>query len=140
MLFPTQEWFDEWVRVANADTRFRRAGEGWTGSVGLVVRGARGVPARDFFVRLNGADGKWTEVSAGGDPALVNGGDFVLSANLDTWQGLVAQEIDPVRAVITGQVRVRGQLSALPAWTAALRVMTELAGGLDTAFDSTAPQ
>jgi putative sterol carrier protein len=137
VFFPTEEWFVEWVRVTNADRRFRSASKGWAGSVGLVVRR---IDARDFYVRLDGADGRWTGVRVAASAALVDEADFVLSASLDSWRAILRQEIDPLRAIITGHVHARGQLSALLARATAMRVMTQLAAGLNTTFESTESQ
>ncbi|MFT4216506.1 MAG: hypothetical protein QM619_04885 [Micropruina sp.] len=129
MLFATEEWFAAWVDAANADDRFRAAGVGWKGSVGLVVLGRV-----DTFARLDGAEGRWTTLAVGTAPVLVEGTTFTISADAATWRELVEQRLDPLRALIVGRARIRGQLSAILARTTALRVMTAIAGGLDTTF------
>jgi putative sterol carrier protein len=93
--------------------------------------------APDFYVRLEGAEGRWTDVRAATSAALVEGADFVLSGSLDSWRAILQQEMDPLRAIITGHVRPQGQLSALLARTNAMRVMTQLAADVDTTFEST---
>lgn len=128
MLFGTEQWLSAWVATTNADERFRAAGAGWHGSVGLVVKD---VPVGDIYMRLDGADGSWTSYELGRQAALVEGSLFTLSADRATWRDVLTQHVNPVRALIVGRVRVRGQLSAVLRRITALTIMVELAATLD---------
>lgn len=134
MRFASDEWFAAWTELTNSDPDFRAAGVGWQGSVGLVVRADASHPV--VHVRLEGAEGQWTSVTVSADAVIVEGTTFALTADRATWQAVVAQELDPIRALITGRVRVRGQLSAILSRLTATRIMTRRLAEVPTEFDN----
>lgn len=138
-MFPSPEWLTAWAGIANEDARFGQAGRGWKGAVGLVIEPVAGVAEPPVYMRLDGFDGQWTAHALGSDAALLDGTLFTLSAAYLVWKRVIRQEIEPVRGVIQGQIRVHGHLSSLLRWTGSLRLMTELAGQLETTFADDGP-
>ena len=135
LVFPSPEWIDAWVDVANADRAFRSAGAGWDGVVGGVIGadGTAGV-SRDLYLRLAGRDGCWYESTLSRDAGVVHGTVFTIRAPYQAWKSVLRQQLHPVVGVVQGRLRLRGQLSSFLRWAHAMVIMTELAGRLDTTF------
>lgn len=135
LLFPSPQWVDAWVELANADQAFRAAGAGWDGVVGGVIGAdaAAGV-GDDLYLRLTGRDGRWYEHTLAADDQLVVGTVFTIRAPYKAWKSVIRQELSPLTGVVQGRLRLRGQLSTFLRWAHALVIMTKLAGRLDTTF------
>jgi len=135
LVFPSPEWVAAWVELANEDRAFRAAGAGWDGVVGGVVGADPGAGvADDLYLRLAGRDGRWLESTLGTDAGLVAETVFTIHGPYRAWKSVIRQQLHPVRGVVQGQLRLRGQLSSFLRWSRALLIMTELAGRMDTAF------
>jgi putative sterol carrier protein len=135
LIFPSPEWVAAWVALANSDQAFRSAGAGWDGAIGGVIGADEAVGVRDdFYLRLVGRDGYWHENTLAGDPELVDNTVFTIYGPYSTWKSVIRQQLHPLRGVVQGRLRLRGQLSIFMRWSRATLIMTELAGRLDTKF------
>lgn len=135
LVFPSEEWVAAWTSQCNQSSAYLSAARGWDGVVTLRISPDGDHRERPLYVQLTAQDGSWTSHQFGADPALADNPSFLLTAPYRTWKQLVRQEIDPVRAIMRGTVRVQGRLSELLTWSGSLRVMTELAGTVETAFE-----
>lgn len=135
IVFPSEAWVADWTSRCNTSDTYRAAARGWDGVVGLEIsEGGDGFLSRPLYIRLCAEDGCWSSCELGADPALAENATFRLKAPYLTWKRLVRQELEPLTAIITGRVRVEGRLSELLTWTESLRVMTRLAGQVNTTF------
>ena len=50
------------------------------------------------------------------------------------WRRLISQEVGPLRAILKGDVAVRGHLPDLLKYRASVVILCELAGRLDTEY------
>jgi len=135
LIFPSPEWVAAWVELANSDQAFRSAGVGWDGVVGGVVEAdeAAGV-SDDLYLRLVGRDGHWYESTLAADAGLVDDAVFTIRGPYSAWKSVIRQQLHPLRGIVQGRLRLRGQLSTFLRWSHATLIMTELAGRLDTVF------
>lgn len=140
LVFPSEEWVAAWTSRCNASAAYLAAASGWDGVVALEIGPDDDHLSEPLYVRLCAQDGQWTSFRFGPDRALAEHPSFLLTARYATWKQLVRQEIDPVRAIMRGTVRVQGRLSELFAWSDSLQVMTGLAGQVDTIFADRAPR
>ena len=132
-VFPTEEWVGALVSLANASPDFDAAGQGWDGTVCLIVRDPPGAPDGPSRIRLAGKDGHWFDFGvrpvAGSSDCRLS-----LSAAYDMWRQLIRQEVGPLRAILKGDVAVRGHLPDLLKYRASVVILCELAGRLDTEY------
>ncbi len=134
LVFPSAAWLDRWVEVCNDDEEFRRAGQGWVGTIGAVVSADAHDLASAVYLRLDGRDGRWTSHQISTAEDAVADATVTLVAPYDVWKSVIRQDLDPLRAMIRGQVRVTGRLSVILGRVPAMRRMTRLAGTLPTRF------
>jgi putative sterol carrier protein len=134
-LFPSEEWVEAWVALANGSSEFNASGAGWEGAVGIVIEAdpASGLP-EPVYIRLTGRDGKWRSHALGGDRALLDATAFVLRAPYLSWKEVVRQELRPVKALLQGRIRIEGHLPVILRWITSIGVLARLAGEIDTEF------
>jgi putative sterol carrier protein len=135
LVFPSPEWVAAWVALTNSDEAFRSAGAGWDGAVGGVIGAdaAAGL-GEDLYLRLTGRDGHWQEDALSTDPRLAEDTVFTIYGAYPVWKSVIRQQLHPVKGIVQGRLRLRGQLSSFMRWSRATLIMTELAGRLDTVF------
>jgi putative sterol carrier protein len=119
LLFPSSEWVSAWVKLANSDEAFRSAGAGFDGAIGGVVVAdeATGIGS-DLYLRLVGHDGYWNENILAGDPDLVDDTIFTIRGPYSAWKSVIRQQLHPLKGIMQGQLRLRGQLSSFLRWVA----------------------
>lgn len=134
-LFPSEEWVEAWVNLANGSAEFETSGEGWQGAVAAVIEADTdaGIP-EPLYVRLEGRHGKWLGHAFGTDSTLTDGAVFVLRAPYRRWKELIRQELHPLKGVLLGKIRVQGHLPVILSWTKSIAILAELAGRIETEF------
>jgi putative sterol carrier protein len=139
-VFPSDDWAEAWVALANASDEFEASGAGWSGSVGLVVEADRdaGLPS-PVYMRLDGENGKWVGFAVGHNGVLLEGTVFVLRAAYPRWKALIRQELHPIKGLLQGKIRIRGHLPEILKWTRSIMILVELAGRVKTEFRDEMP-
>jgi putative sterol carrier protein len=140
-LFPSEEWVEAWIALANGSAEFQASGADWEGAVGIVIEAdpAAGLPDT-LYLRLDGRHGKWLTYALGTDSRILETTVFVLRAPYARWKQVVRQELHPVKGVLQGRIRIHGHLPVILRWSASISVFARLAGELETEFvDELAP-
>jgi putative sterol carrier protein len=140
-LFPSEEWVEAWVALANGSAEFEASGSGWEGAVGIVIEAdpRAGVP-ETLYVRLEGRNGKWLSHALGTDSGILGTTVFVLRAPYLRWKELVRQDLHPIKGLLQGRIRIQGHLPVILRWITSIGVLARLAGEVDTEFvDERAP-
>ncbi len=141
MEFLSSEWVDAWVARSNADPAFVAAGKGFHGVAVAVIDPDRVRAGARQILRLEGSDGIWTRAQLGTGEDLAHDAMFTLTAPYLTWKSVILGELDPIRGLVSGRLRVRGQLSTVLRWSKPFRLMIALAGAVPTTFaDEDPPQ
>lgn len=105
----TDEWACGWREELNASDTYHKAAADWEGSVVAAVYGS------DKAVFLDLAHGFCTAARAATEDDLA-GATFLLSAKESVWLRLFEGKMDPVFALMLGQLRLmRGRMSDLSA-------------------------
>lgn len=108
----SDEWARAWCRVLNESEAYREAGAAWKGAIALVLDPDPdlGVPmARTVTVDLEAGRCHGAATDTGPDaPRAVIGGTPA------TWRRVLAGEVDPLLAVMSGKLQLRtGSLAEL---------------------------
>ena len=132
--FPRDEWFRALAGEINDSQAYRDAAADWEGDIAFVVEAdpERGVPV-DIWGYLDlwhGAcrDGRLIGPAEGEEAA------FVISATYRRWKDVVRGDLDPVRAMMQGKLRVRGDLPTILRYVQAAHELVVLCGVVPTRF------
>jgi putative sterol carrier protein len=103
------------VRLVHADPDLDAAGRGWVGDVGVVVEAERGTLERSFVVHLTTRGGRIERLRVLGDPDDLEELEpaYEARASYSVWKQLLQGQLDPVEAVLTGRIGVKGDLQQL---------------------------
>ncbi|HEX2191016.1 MAG TPA: hypothetical protein VHG51_19060 [Longimicrobiaceae bacterium] len=131
----TEEWGRACCEEINRRPAYREAAAQWEDPVVLVMERdpALGVEEdRAFRLDLYRGGCRGTRRATVSDQEEAA---YVLRAGAAAWRHILAGELDPIAAVMTGRLRLaRGSLISLARYTAAAREMVAAAGAVDAAF------
>jgi putative sterol carrier protein len=132
--FPADDWFAALAEEINGSPAYREAAADWEGDIAFVVEAdpERGVPADvwGYLDLWHGAcrSGRITTRDEG------EGAEFVISASYRRWKDVVRGDLDPVRAMMQGKLRVRGDLPKILRYVQAAHELVAICGDVPTRF------
>jgi putative sterol carrier protein len=134
-LFPSQDWLLEYVDRINGSADYRDAAATWEGDVCYVFEAEpdKGVPD-EIWVWLDLWHGecrqsKYAITSDEGEQAK-----FVIRAPYTRWKEVIRKELDPIKGMMQGKLRLKGDLPTIVRYVKAANVLVNLAGSVPTEF------
>jgi hypothetical protein len=134
--FASSEWLAAVVREVNGHPDLARALEGLGADLAAVVEREPGVVPHGLAAWGRQAGGRIVEVRAleDEDDVLELEPAYVVRAPLATWRSLLEGREDPVRAALTGRVKVKGDLDGLVRRAAYRYILEEALRRVPTEF------
>jgi putative sterol carrier protein len=132
--FPTDEWFQAFIVEINASDEYRVAAADWEGDVTFLVEAEPdiGVP-QDVWGYLD----LWHGACRGGgvvDAEHGAGAAYLLSAPYTRWKDIVLGDLDPIKGMMQGKLKVRGDLPTIVRYVRAANELVRLTGEVETTF------
>ena len=125
MQFPSAEWAAAYRKALNENAAYRAAAEAWVGDILLLVRPTdANAPAPGVHLEL--AHGECSAATYHPDARSVSS-EFVYEGTPENWAKLVRHEVDPVKAILDGTFRVKGNLLKLMRFTQAAKELVDTA-------------
>lgn len=125
MKFPSAEWADAYRTALNGNAAYREAASAWEGDILLLVKPADpSGPAPGVHLAL--AHGECSAATFHPDAREV-ASEFVYEGTPENWQRLLRHEVDPVKAILDGTFRIRGNLAKAMRFTRAAKELVETA-------------
>ena len=141
------EWLELYKDALNANEAYEKAASWWTGDFVFIVR-ASGSLDHDVMAYIGLTHGKCTGVkliSSEGEFEIVEPGnapstkekvavEYTYEAKYDTWLKIAKGELDPVRALLSGQAKIVGDMAKVLKATDAAKELVRTAGFVETEF------
>jgi putative sterol carrier protein len=124
--FPSKEWVDQFVHEINKSVPYASAAETWEGDVMLVIEDAAAV-------YLDLWHGKCRTATYLADPNA-RSAEFKISAGLDKWQKILNGKLDPIQGLMTGQIKLDGNLAKVMKNIKAAQELVRCATRVETEF------
>ncbi len=135
LTFPSEEWLEAYGNELRAKPDYKEAGKIWIyGVVVLIVNTKPDIGVNeDFRMYLDLHEGECRECrlctaeEAEGQP-------FVISGEYERWKSVVKAELEPVKALMQGKLRLKGDLPTIVRTIEAAKAMVKCATFVDTVF------
>jgi putative sterol carrier protein len=132
--FPSDEWLAEYVQRINASESYRDAAETWEGDVAYVIEAEpdRGVP-EDVWAWLD----LWHGRCRDGRLVAPEEGErarFVIRAPYSRWKEVIRGDLDPVKGMMQGKLKLRGDLPTIVKYVRAANELVTVAQSVPTQF------
>jgi putative sterol carrier protein len=125
MRFPSEEWAQAFRTALNANAEYAQAARAWEGDILLLVAPDERDP-HGSGVRLDLQHGVCRAAILVPDARGVQS-EFVYEGKRAEWTRLLRHEIDPVKAILDGTFRIRGNLAKAMRFTRAAKALVETA-------------
>ncbi|HZY91907.1 MAG TPA: SCP2 sterol-binding domain-containing protein [Thermoplasmata archaeon] len=129
MRFPSPEWAAAFQSALNSSTGYREAAQAWEGDLLLRVIEPGDAPGISSGVLLDLWHGECRAASFVPDASKVES-EFVYEGGRGNWARLLKGELDPVKAILDGTFKVRGNLAKAMRYTRAAKELVEVAAGI----------
>jgi putative sterol carrier protein len=133
-LFPSDPWFQDFVDAINASERYREAAADWEGDVAFAIEAEpdKGV-AETVYGRLD----LWHGACRSGgivDEPTATASRYMIRAPFSRWRDVLEGDLDPVRGMMQGKLRVRGDLPTILRYVNAANELVHLTGSVQTSY------
>ncbi len=133
-LIGSPEWILSFERALQGDKKYRDAAKKWEGTVVIHMIGdaKAGIP-EDLYVHLDLWHGDCRSVRL--VPAETGkNGDYVLTAELDKWQSVLKGELNAVKGMMKGQIKIKGNLAKMVRFAKAANRLVEVTAEVKAKF------
>jgi putative sterol carrier protein len=133
-VFPSEEWLNEYVERINSSPAYKEAAATWEGDVAYVIEAEadKGV-ADEVWAWLDLWHGDCRE----GKIVSPEEGDkarFVIRAPYSRWKEVIKKELDPVKGMMQGKLKLKGDLPTIVRYVKAANELVNLAQTVPTEF------
>ncbi len=137
LLFPSAPWAQAYKDAINQNDLYKKSAKDWDqGAIALVCQAApdAGVPDAVGMV-LDLRHGECRGVVYTTDRAEIDRTPFVIEASYAQWKAVVRGEVDPIRAMLQGQLKLaRGHLPTIIRDVEGSKQLVLSASKIDTEF------
>jgi putative sterol carrier protein len=137
--FPTDPWFKEFARAINASDEYREAAATWEGEIAFVIEAE---PDKRMPEDVWGFLDLWHgECRSGGVVGPEDGAAarYVIRAPYSRWKDVLRGDLDPVKGMMQGKLRVQGDLPTIVRYVRAANELVRLTGTVETEFPDEVP-
>jgi putative sterol carrier protein len=132
--FPTDAWFQALVELIGGSSAYREAAATWEGDIAFLIEAEpdRGLP-QDVWGRLDLWHG---ECRGGGVVGTEQGrtAAYVIRAPYSRWKQVVTGELDPIKGMMQGKLKVQGDLPTIVREVRSASELVELTQQIPTEF------
>lgn len=133
--FPSQAWLDVYVERINGSPEYREAAAGWEGDIAYVFEAdpEHAVP-EEVRAWLDLWHGECRGSRYGVSEDEVNAAKFVIRAPYLRWKEVIRKELDPVKGMMQGKLKLKGDLPTIVRYVKAANELVNLAASVPTEF------
>jgi putative sterol carrier protein len=130
--FPSTEWVEALKAQINSDSVYAQVASAWEGDLNFVIEG---LPNADkpLVIYLDLWHGV-CRVAALGDEDAARPAAFRINAPLANWKRVITKQVGPIPALVSGQLKVHGNLPYILRHVRAAQQLVECATRIDTEF------
>jgi putative sterol carrier protein len=136
-VFPSEEWLDEFVEKINTSAEYADAAATWEGDLVFVYEKEPDKNVdEDVYAWLDLWHGKCRDAARldGPDDPRAQSAKFTITAPYSRWKSVLKKELDPVKGMMQGKIKVKGDLPTIVRYVKASNVLVDLTTTVDTQF------
>ncbi|MFP4545979.1 MAG: SCP2 sterol-binding domain-containing protein [Methanomassiliicoccales archaeon] len=128
--FPSREWFERYVEEINSSEAYQEAAKDWEGDFLFVVAPDRGLD-QEFVYYLDLYHGQVRDHRPVDDRKSQET-EFMLIGKYGKWRKLMDGRADVMKAVLTGKLKLKGNMSKAMRYTQAANELLKAAQRVPT--------
>ena len=120
--FLTQEWGDLYKEAINSNKAYEEAAKNWEGDFYFIME-AGGPVKEPVYQYIDLYHGKCRKIGIVTDPSQYKP-EFTMSASYPVWKRIATKELDPIKAMITRQAKLTGNMAKIMRYVKAANELT----------------
>ncbi len=133
LIFPSEEWVKEYCKKLKESPDYNKTGKGWKYPIIFKLVGAEDLkqklPFDSFILYLN--DGICDNCEVLSTPKEA---PYELTATYANWRKIIDGKVNPTQAMLTGQMKVKGNIAYLLRYASAAIAMVKVAQSIPTKY------
>ncbi len=130
--FASDEWIKALMDEVNNSDGYRKAAKAWEGDFYFVVDQGDGM-SEEITMYMDLWHGECRDAYSVDDPGQVSPA-FVLSGPLSAWRNVLEKKIDPIRSMMTRQLKLKGNMMKIMKTPKAATELVECCTKIDTVW------
>ena len=133
--FPSKEWIAEYKNKIDEKPDYKEGGKNWTFGVTVLIISAKpeiGLK-EDFYIYLDLHQGQCREARTC-SLAEAEKQPFVIRGDYDRWKMVLREELEPVKGMMQGKLKLRGDLPTVVRNINAAKALVKCATYVKTKF------
>lgn len=106
--FATDEWAKALMHEVNTSETYKKAAANWEGDFYFITTKGQGIE-EDTYLYLDLWHGAARDAYLVENPAAKQVA-FELSAPVDVWRKVLEKKVDPIRGIMSGQLKLKGNM------------------------------
>jgi putative sterol carrier protein len=133
--FPSEEWIKEYADRINQSPEYREASATWEGDIAYVFEAEpdKGVP-QEVWAWLDLWHGECRGWKYGIPQEEGERSKFIIRAPYSRWKEVIRKELDPVKGMMQGKLKLKGDLPTIVRYVKAANELVNLAASVPTEF------
>jgi putative sterol carrier protein len=133
--FPSEEWVANYKEAINSNPAYKVGGANWDkGVVALVCKARPDIGlAEDTGIWLDLHKGVCRDARIVPAPEAMKA-PFAITGEYDRWKQVIRKELDPIKGMLQGKLRLKGDLPTIVRFVEASKALVESAGMVPTKF------
>lgn len=134
-LFPSAEWLEVYMERINDSPEYREAAATWEGDIAYVFEAEPDLGVTDeVWAWLDLWHGRCREARYDIGEEQGTAARFVIRAPYSRWKEVIRRELDPVKGIMQGKLRLKGDLPTIIRHVKAANELVNLASRVPTEF------
>jgi putative sterol carrier protein len=136
----TPEWVAQYEKMVQEDAEYKEAAKTWEGSVVIHILPKPEVGLIDhmyIFMDLWHGDCNYMRIVP---PDVGEAGDFVITGEYDRWRAVMAKELDTVKGMMQGKLKLKGDLPTIVRAVKAAARLVDLSAATEPKFPDELPE
>ena len=139
VLFPSEEWVQELKNQLNTSQSYADAAKAWEGDFYFVVDPEKGTPITEpIYMYMDLWHGECR--SAGVVKKEDKNPAYIMSGPYTKWKKVVTAKLDPMQALVTGQLKLKGNMVMVMKNVRAAQEIVKACTRIDAEFADEKPQ
>lgn len=127
-IFFEEEWALLFKEALEKSEKFKKESRGFSAWVSLILLPEKNVKPKTLRVYFNNCKVEKLEVQS------FKKSDFYLAGNLKNWRLVSSGKLDPIKAILIGRIKFKGDLKVAIKYTLAVRTAISLLKNIPTEF------
>jgi putative sterol carrier protein len=133
-LFPGKDWLKAYVCQINSSKAYAECAVNWEGDVTFLFEAEPLLLPDPIYSWLDLWHGKCRAARYDVPPEEGDLAQFVIRAPYSRWKQVIRRELDPIRGMMQGKLKVRGDLHVIVRHVKAADELVRIAGQVPTTF------